>query len=93
MKKGHAHACPFPFELTKSLSSYIPPPRGIVDVLARVPLPIGSAVVVEVPDIKADSRVVEVVVVVVSGVEQEVSTSAKSATAGARMVSFFIFGL
>ncbi len=61
---------------------------------ARVPPPIGSAVVLEVPDMDADSRVVvEVVVVVVSGVVQDVSTSAKTAAAGARMVSFFIFGL
>lgn len=60
---------------------------------ARVPVPIGSAPVVDVPDIEADSRVVEVVVVVVSGVVQDVSTRAKTAAAGARMVSFFIFVL
>ena len=71
----------------------MPPPRVVVVALAP-PVPTAPLVVVVVPVpapvIVADSRVVEVVVVVVSGVLQEASTSVKTATAGARIVSFFI---
>ena len=63
-----------------------PPAPTAAPVVVLVPVP--------VPLIAADSRVVDVVVlVVVSGVVQDVSTKAKMAAAGARIVSFFIWSL
>jgi hypothetical protein len=73
----------------------MPPPRVVVVVAA--PPPVAAAapvvVVVPVPLIVAVSRLVAVVVVVVSVVPHEVKKRAHSATAGLRIVIFFIANL
>ena len=69
----------------------MPPPRVVVEVVpvpARV-VPVVPVLVVPVPVETASSRV-EVVVVVVSGLEHEVKARAITAAAGARIVNFFI---
>ena len=66
----------------------VPPPPRVVTPPVVVVVPVAP---VPVPLMVADSRVVEVVVVLVSVEPQEVSRIAERAIAGARMVSFFIF--
>ena len=74
----------------------MPPPRVVVVVAAAPPVVLAAPVVavVPVPLIVADSRVVDVVVVIVSVLPQEVSRSAATARTGARRVNFFtvLFG-
>jgi hypothetical protein len=64
------------------------PPRVVVPPVVVV-VPVAP---VPVPLIVADSREVDVVVVVVSVLPQDVSRSADKAIAGVKSVSFFIVG-
>jgi hypothetical protein len=70
------------------VSDYIPPPRDVRVVLV-VPGPVPVLICPVPPVLTASSRV-EVVVVVVSGLLQELAVKARSARAGTRMVSFFM---
>lgn len=67
--------------------AYIPPPRVVV----VAPPVVVAPVVVPVPLTVADSRLVDVVVVVVSVVPQDVSSKAETATSGKRIANFFMF--